>query len=170
MTQDQSGEQVGRLAKQSALLVSSGVVSYTVGFALVQTFSTLGLMGADWIILRQGSYYEGVGDTARLRETLHLSLRLSSGVLLVFGVAFGLGSSLIARTIFHAPDFASLLVLVGVMIPISGLGQLMLFGTQAFKQQNDYALIRNIVQPLLRLACVTAALLVVRSELSAFTG
>src|SRR5919106_1841787 len=192
MTQDQSGEQVGRLAKQSALLVSSGVVSYTgafalsivlartlgaggfgawaVGFALVQTFSTLGLMGADWIILRQGSYYEGVGDTARLRETLHLSLRLSSGVLLVFGVAFGLGSSLIARTIFHAPDFASLLVLVGVMIPISGLGQLMLFGTQAFKQQNDYALIRNIVQPLLRLACVTAALLIDRSELSAFTG
>jgi O-antigen/teichoic acid export membrane protein len=192
MTQDRSGEQVGRLAKQSALLLSSGVVSYTgafalsivlaralgasgfgawaVGFGLAKTFSTLGLMGADWIILRQGSYYEGIGDTPRLRATLRMSLRLSGVVLMVFGAAFGLGSALIARSVFHDPDFASLLALVGVMIPISGLGQLMLFGTQAFKQQKDYALIRNIVQPLLRLACVAAALLIVRSELSAFAG
>jgi O-antigen/teichoic acid export membrane protein len=192
MTEDRSDEQVGRLAKQSALLLSSGVVSYTgafalsivlaralgasgfgawaVGFGLVKTFSTLGLMGADWIILRQGSYYEGVGDIPRLRETLHLSFRLSGGVLLFFGAAFGLGASFIARTAFDDPAFASVLSLAGVMIPISGLGQLMLFGTQAFKQQKDYALIRNIVQPLLRLVCVTAALLITRSEVSAFTG
>ncbi|MGH2786851.1 MAG: lipopolysaccharide biosynthesis protein [Actinomycetota bacterium] len=192
MTHSRNGEEVSRLARQSALLVTSGVVSYAgnfvlfillaralgadgfgawaVGFAVAKTFSTLGLMGADWIVLRHGSYYEGVGDVPRLRRTLHLSLRLTGAALLLLGGAVALGAPIIAHTVFDDPGFAPLLRVAGVMIPISGLGHLLLFGTQAFKQQNDYALIRNLLQPLLRLACIAAALVVARSELSAFLG
>src|SRR5919201_5723881 len=104
-----ASDQVHHLARQSMLLLSSGVVSYVgafglnillarelgasgfgawvVAFAFSQTIATLGLFGSEWIVLRQGSFYQGTGDIARLRRTIHLSLRISAGVLSAMGIA-----------------------------------------------------------------------------------
>lgn len=183
---------VRHLARQSALLISSGLFSYVgafalnvvlaralgargfgvwvVAFSVAQTLSALGLFGADWIVLRQGSYYQGVGDQLRLRRTIHLALTLAGTVLVVLGgILFGL-SPLIGRGVFHSRPMVPLLRFAGVMGPVIGVGQIMLFGTQAFKDMRDVALIRNMAAPLVRLALVAVALLVARSQFSAFVG
>jgi O-antigen/teichoic acid export membrane protein len=100
---------VRRFARGSMILLSSGIVSYVgalvltillarvigkeafgawaIGFATAQLLSTVGLIGADWIVLRQGSYYESVGDAARFRRTIHVALGLSGAGLFLLGDA-----------------------------------------------------------------------------------
>ena len=189
---DQGGRQVGHLARQSALLLSSGVVSYigsfvlyvvlarglgptgfgawVVAFALARTLSTLGLMGADWIVLRQGSYYEGVGDVARLRRTIHLALVLSGSMLALMAAGLFVLAPLIAEAAFEDESITSLLRVTALVVPVMGIGQIMLFGTQAYKSMREVALIKNILQPFARLVFVAAAIFITATQFSAFIG
>ena len=185
--------QVGHLAKQSVLLLSSGAISYggsfilhvvlarglgkagfgawVVALALARTLSTLGLMGADWIVLRQGSYYQGVGDIPRLRKTIHFAAVLSGIVLALMCVALFIGAPFIAEAAFEdQQSITSMLRITAFVIPVMGFGHLMLFGTQAFKSMREFALIKNIMQPFVRLAFSGVALLIAATSLSAFIG
>src|SRR6476660_5115743 len=87
--------QLRHLARQSALLLSSGVVGYVGSFALsvvlarslgpkafgtyvvawglAQTVAVLGIVGSDWMLYRQGSYYQSVADEERLRQTIRFA-------------------------------------------------------------------------------------------------
>lgn len=184
--------QVQHLAKEAAILLSSGIVSYVgafalqvltartlgdaaygawaVAFALANTLATFGLMGADWIILRQGSFYEGTGDVRRLRKTIRLALSLSSLGLGLLALAVFVASPLIATEVLHRDSLTPVIRVVAIMGPIMGLGQVLLFGTQAFKRMRESALIRNILQPAARLAFTAVALLVSATPLAALTG
>jgi O-antigen/teichoic acid export membrane protein len=185
--------QVGHLAKQSALLLSSGAISYggsfilhvvlarglgkagfgawVVALALARTLSTLGLMGADWIILRQGSYYQGTGDIPRLRKTIYLAFILSGTVISVLTVSLFFAAPFVAEAAFEDKEsITSLLRITALLLPVMAFGQIMLFGTQAFKSMREYSLIRNILQPFVRLAFCGVALLIATKSLSAFIG
>lgn len=183
---------VRHLARESAVLLSSGVVSYVgafalqvllarllgevafgawaVAFSLAITLSTFGLMGADWIILRQGAYYHGMNDEPRLRKTMYLALWLSSSGLGVLGIGLFMLAPLVAASIFDQPDLAPMLRVVAFTAPVMGISQVLVFGTQAFKRMKESALIRNILQPTARLACVGLALAITATPLSAVTG
>jgi O-antigen/teichoic acid export membrane protein len=184
--------QVRHLARQSGILVFSGVIGYVAALALAvlvarklgaegfgawvvassiaQTLAALGLVGADWIVLRQGSYYHSVGDVARLRGTIHLAIALASTVSVLLGAATVALAPVIARAFFDSPSMVPLLRLAGLAVPVMAIGQVMLFGTQAFKQMHDVAVIRNILAPLARLALVGLALIVLTSTVAAFAG
>lgn len=190
--QDAGGRQVGHLARQSALLLSSGAISYigsfalhvvlaralgptgfgawVVAFAVARTLSSLGLMGADWIVLRQGAYYEGVGDLARLRKTIRFALVLSGTVLAVMAVGLFILAPVIARAAFEDESITSLLRVTALIVPVMGIGQIMIFGTQAYKSMREAALIRNILQPFARLVGVAIAVVIVATQFSAFVG
>jgi O-antigen/teichoic acid export membrane protein len=183
---------VRALARGTAVLVASGVVSYVgalllnivlartlgvegfgiwaVAFSVAMLLSTIGLLGADWIVMRQGSYFHGVGDLPRLRRTIHVALVLAGASLLVLGVALFVAAEAIADGLLHEPTMAPLLRLTGVIVPVMGVRQVLVYGTQAFKRMTDAALNRNILQPALRLAFVGAALLIRPSPLSAYVG
>jgi O-antigen/teichoic acid export membrane protein len=185
-------EQVRILARQTAVLVSSGVVSYAgwfvlnvllartlgpagfgswaIAFSVALLLSTIGLMGADWIVMRQGSYFHGISDLARLRRTIHVALELAGVSLLALGVTLIVVAELVADVVFHDQAMTPLLRLTGVIIPVMGVRQVMVYGTQAFKRMKDAAINRNILQPALRLTLVAAALLIVPSPLSAYVG
>jgi O-antigen/teichoic acid export membrane protein len=184
--------QVRHLARQSAMLLSSGVVGYAgalalnillarklgpagfgawvVAFGLGQTLATLGLMGADWILFRQGSYYHGVGDMARLRSTIHLALALCGCALGILGLILFFLAPTLGRSVFHDTGIVPLLRLAALVGPMIGLGQIMLFGTQAFKTVRDLAFVRNILQPLVRLGCVGIAIVISSTPFSAFVA
>lgn len=184
--------QVQHLAKEAAILLSSGIASYVgafalqvitaralgnaaygawaVAFALANTVATFGLMGADWIVLRQGSFYEGTGDERRLRKTIRLALSLSGLGLGVLALVVFIGSPLIATKVLHRDSLTPVIRLVAIMGPIMGLGQVLVFGTQAFKRMKESALIRNLLQPAARLAFTAAALLISPTPLAALTG
>jgi O-antigen/teichoic acid export membrane protein len=184
--------QIRHLAAHTALLLSSGVVGYggvlalnivlarqlgaagfgawAVAFSVASTFSTIGLVGADWTLQRHGSYFEGVGDELRLRRTLQLALMWSVSALLLLAAAIFLLASTLAHRVFHSVELVPLLRLAGVVLPVSGLGQLLLVGTRAFKSMKESALIRNIIQPFGRLIFVAIALIVSATAFSAFVG
>jgi O-antigen/teichoic acid export membrane protein len=184
--------QIRRLARQSAFLLSSGGVSYVgalllnvllarrlgptgfgawvIAFSLTSTLSTIGLVGADWVLVRHGSYFEGVNDHARLRRLVHLALSVAGSSLVILGaILFGL-APVIGRAIFHDASVVPLLRLAGVVVPVVGIGQVMINGTRAFKSVRELVLVNNILQPILRLAGVGIAVLLFATETSAFTG
>jgi len=185
-------QQVRILARQTAVLVSSGVVSYAgwlllnvllarslgaegfgswaIAFSVAQLLSTIGLLGADWIVMRQGSYFHGIGDVARLRRTIHVALKLAGTSLLVLGALLFVGAEKVASGVFHDPSMTSLLRLTAVIVPVIGVRQVFVYGTQAFKRMKDAAINRNILQPLVRLVFVSIALLIDPSPVSAYVG
>ena len=184
--------EVRALIRQTALLVSSGVVGYAGAFALnvllardlgasgfgawviamafARSIGTLGLFGAEWIVLRQGSYYQGIGDTARLRKTIHLALTIAAVVLSIMGVALVVSASALGRDVFHNAQIVPLLRLSGALGPVMGIGTVMIYGTQAFRRMHSRALVTNILEPLFRLLFVGVALVVARSQFAAFVG
>ncbi len=151
-------------------LEPEGFGSWAIAFSVAQLLSTIGLLGADWIVMRQGSYFHGIGDLSRLRRTIHVALRLAGTSLLVLGAALFIGAEEIASGVFHEPSMTPLLRLTGVIVPVIGVRQVFVYGTQAFKRMKDAAINRNILQPLLRLVFVSTALLIDPSPVSAFTG
>ncbi|CAN5709571.1 flippase [soil metagenome] len=181
-----------RLVRQTGLLISSGVVSYggqlllyiilarvlgtsgfgawALAFTLARTIGPIGILGADWIVLRQASFYQGKGDEARFRRTLYLSFALSAGALTVIGGGLIVAAPLIARELFEDPSIAPLLRLTGITAPLMGIQQIMLAGTQAFKSMREVALLRNLLRPLARVIFVTGAVVLVSTQFSAYVG
>jgi O-antigen/teichoic acid export membrane protein len=180
------------LVKHATLLLSSGVVGYVgifalnvilarvlgasgfgawvVAFATTQVLVTVGLLGTNWILVRHGSYYHGMGDYARLRRTVHLSIFLSGGAQLGLAAGLFVSAPWLARTFFESQDVTTLLRLAALLSPVVGFGQIMLYATQAFKDMRDVALIRNIMQPAARVVFTAVALLVASTPVGAFVG
>jgi O-antigen/teichoic acid export membrane protein len=168
-------------AKQLSVLVSSGVVGYAgllalnivvarilgaegfgawaVAFSILRLVSGIGLVGSDWIVLRQGSYYQGVEDVPRLRQTIHFALAVGGCALLVVGLATFFLSDVIASQVLNAAGTAPLIRLAAVGGPVFGIRQILLCGTQTFKNMRYVALVNNFLQPVIRLALVGATLL-----------
>ncbi|MDQ3533874.1 MAG: polysaccharide biosynthesis C-terminal domain-containing protein [Actinomycetota bacterium] len=183
---------VQKLARQSMVLLSTGAFSYVGSFALqlilaralgvegfgawivafsfVETLAIVGLLGGDWIILRHGSYYHGVGDVPRLRATIRFALLVGGTTLVVLATALALLASMVAVRVFHAEPVIPLLRLAAATGAVTGLRQILVYGTQAFKSVRDAALIRGILQPLARLLLIGLALLLFRSTSSALVG
>lgn len=181
-----------RLVRQTGLLISSGVVSYggqlllyvvlarvlgpsgfgawALAFALARTIGPLGILGADWIVLRQASFYEGKGDEARFRRTLYLGFALSASALTLLGGGLIAAAPLIAREVFEDSSIVPLLRLTGITAPLMGIQQIMLAGTQAFKSMREVALLRNVLRPLARVILVTGAVTLFSTQFSAYVG
>ncbi|MEX0984527.1 MAG: oligosaccharide flippase family protein [Actinomycetota bacterium] len=182
----------GRMARGSALLVSSGVVSFAGSFALAvviartygklafglwaiafslgQLLSIVGQLGADWIVMRQGSYQHGIGDIPRLRATIHVALALAGVGLALLGAGLFLAAGPVARSVFHDAGLEPLVRLTAVMAPVVGMRQVLVYATQAFKEMRDAALIRNVLQPSLRLLAVGALAMASASLVAAYAG
>jgi O-antigen/teichoic acid export membrane protein len=63
-----------------------------------------------------------------------------------------------------------LLRLTAVMAPVVGMRQVLVYATQAFKEMRDAALIRNVLQPLVRLLAVGAMVVASASLPAAYAG
>ncbi len=164
---------VGAFALQLILarvLGLEGFGAWIVAFSLVETLAVVGLMGGDWIILRHGSYYHGIGDVPRLRATIRFALLVSGTTLVVIAAALALFASWVALRVLHAEPVTPLLRLAAVTGVVTGLRQILVYGTQAFKSVRQAALIRGILQPLARLLLIGAALVLFGSTTSAFFG
>ena len=178
-----------RLARQSGALLSTGVFTYAgalalnvvlaralgpagfggyvVVFSTAMALSSMGLLGGDWILMRHGSYYEGIGDSLRLRKTMQLGLGMSGLGLTVLGAGMALAAAPVAEGVFDTPSLTGSLALGGVLVPLFGMPQAMLYGVRAFKRVREVALISNLLQPALRLVFVAPAMLISASAASA---
>jgi O-antigen/teichoic acid export membrane protein len=60
--------------------------------------------------------------------------------------------------------------LTAILAPVMGIRQTLVYGTQAFKRMKDAALVRNVLQPLMSLVFVGAAVILTRNVVVAFTA
>jgi len=149
---------------------SRGLGLWVIAFAAAQLVSSFGLMGCDWMLVRQGSYYHGIRDRERLRATIRFAIVFGGGSLLVLGGALSILAPLLAHGVYHSPSAQSLLRLAGPLGALIGFGNLMLYGTMAFKTMRSWALVRNLLQPAIRILFVGSAVLLSDSVLAAFAG
>jgi O-antigen/teichoic acid export membrane protein len=152
------------------VLGSHGLGLWVIAFAAAQLVASFGLMGSDWMLVRQASYYHGIGDRERLRATIRFALVFGGISLAVLGGALSILAPLLARTVYHSPSATSLLRLAGPMGALLGFGNLMLYGTMAFKTMRSQALVRNLLQPACRLLFVGVAVVLWDSALAAFAA
>jgi O-antigen/teichoic acid export membrane protein len=151
-------------------LGQAGFGAWVVAFALAQTLATLGLVGADWILMRQGSHYQGTGDIERLRKTIHLALLFVGASLGTLGIVLVLLAPTLGTKVFHDPSVIPMLRVAALLGPLNGAGQIMLYATQAFRTVRDLAVVRNLVQPVVRLGAAAVAMAIVPTPLSAMWG
>ena len=185
-------EQVRKFGRQFSLLVSSGLFSYigsfllalviarslgvgglgtwAIGFSVVRLISGLCLVGADWILLRTGSYYQGIGDEPRLRRTIHFSLLLASSALTLIAALVAMFAGVLSDALFHSDSLNSVMRLAALAGVFLGVRQILLFATQTFKDVRAVAFVSNIMQPVVRLLFVTVALVSIPSRVSAFVA
>ena len=130
----------------------------------------MGLVGADWIVIRYGAHFHASGDDARFRKTLHFALLLSGSALLLVAGGLLAVAPVLASEIFHTPGLTPLLRLAAIVVPISGIGFVMLYGTKALHSLREEAVVTNILRPIARILFVGVALVIATSELSAFVG
>jgi O-antigen/teichoic acid export membrane protein len=184
--------QIRLMARGSAILVSTGVISYigtfllgvvlarnlgaaafgiwTISYSVTRLMSIVGLLGADWIVLRQGSYFEGIGDIPRLRRTLHVALMLAGVGLCALSLVVLAGADTIAVKVFSNPQLTPVLRLAAILAPIMGIRQTLVYGTQAFKRMKDAALVRNVLSPMMSLVLVGATVMLTGSVEIAFVA
>jgi O-antigen/teichoic acid export membrane protein len=184
--------QIRHLARQSALLLSSGLVGYVgvfvlsivlarslgasefgvwvVAWGIGQIMAVLGLLGADWILFRHGSHYHGTGDLPRLRATIRFSLTLCTIGLATLAVGMLLLAPTIADRFFDDLSLAPLFRVSGLIGLVIGIGQTLLYATQAFATVRDLAVVRNLLQPAVRLVAAVVAVVIAPTALSALFG
>jgi O-antigen/teichoic acid export membrane protein len=143
---------------------------FVIASAAAQIVAVYGLMGADWILVRNGSHYHAIGDRARLRATIWLAFMLGGAGLVVLGGAVSILAPLLAHSVYHSQASETLLRLAGPWGALIGLGNLMLYGTMAFKSMRAQAFVRNLLQPVVRLAFVGAAMMISPTPLAAFVA
>jgi O-antigen/teichoic acid export membrane protein len=151
-------------------LGADGLGTWVVAFAIMSFIAGLSLLGADWIVLRQGSYYEGIADFPRLRATLHFSLLISAVGLLAVGAIVYACARLIAVLLLHDRSFEPFVRLAAIGGPIAGTRQVMLFASQTFKDVRIVSLIANILQPLCYLGFIGVALMLLGTTLAVFAA
>jgi O-antigen/teichoic acid export membrane protein len=115
---------------------SLGVVGFgawAIAFSTTLTLSTVALMGADWIVIRNGAYLESTNDYARLRRLIHIALVLGGTSLAVAGCSLFFLAPVLATNIFHDSSAEPLLRLAGLTAPVIGVQQIMLSGREPLR-------------------------------------
>lgn len=190
--QDALGAPIRRFSRQFSLLVSSGLFTYggvlllnlilarrigaaafgawALAYGVMRLIAALSLLGADWMVLRQGSYYQGIDDMPRLRATIHFSLITSAIGLLCVSALVYIAAPTIASSVIQAPSLVPMLRLAALAGPALGLRQVLLYATQTFQDVRVVALVANVLQPIAYLVFIGAAVLIEPSQTAAFSG
>lgn len=151
-------------------LGAAGLGAWAVACAIMWLIAGSGVVGADWMVLRQGSYYQGVGDVPRLRQTIQFGLWLSGIGLTALAVPVLVFAPSLASRFLGDRSLAIMVQLAALGGPIVGIRQMLLFSSQTFKDVRVIALVSNILQPLSYLVITAAALALVGSTVAAFAA
>ena len=131
--------------------------AWVIAFSLANTLSVLGLLGADWLLMRHGSHLQDSGDEQGLRRTIHVAFLLSAVGLAIGAAILVATAPVLAEDVFHRAELTSLLRLGAALGVVLGIGSVLLYAAQAFRQVRQIAIIRNVAGPALRVVAVAIA-------------
>lgn len=124
---------------------------FSLGFTIFRWISIIAELGLLSGVVRYVALFRAEKDSARVRGTIILSLRLvflsSSGLALLLFLLAGP----VARVFFHEPALAGVLRWFALAVPFTTPATVMLFAIQGFKIMEYTVLVKEIFSPLGRL-------------------
>ena len=110
--------------------------------------STLGLNAG---VLRYVSLYDGRGDRPRIKGTILFGLKRALWFSGAVALATFVAAPLLAHRVFDKPDLQLALRVLILALPLATAGEILLAGLQGLRLIAQNALVKNVLQPLLRL-------------------
>lgn len=124
---------------------------FSLGFTIFRWISIIAEIGLLSGVVRYVALFRAGGDTARVKGTILLALRLvflsSSGL----GLLLFLLAGPVAQGIFHEPELAGALRWFALAIPFTTPATVMLYSIQGFKIMEHTIVVKEILSPLGRL-------------------
>jgi O-antigen/teichoic acid export membrane protein len=124
---------------------------FSLGFTIFRWIGIIAELGLLSGTVRYVALFRAGGDTARVKGTIVLALRLvflsSSGLALLLFLSAGP----IAQDIFHEPELVGVLRWFALAVPFTMPATVMLYSTQGFKIMEYTMIVKEIFAPLSRL-------------------
>jgi O-antigen/teichoic acid export membrane protein len=145
------------------LVLARGLGPSAVGvFSLALSVTTLAvvlaLSGLHRGVLRFVAHYNAIGDPARSVGTIRAALTVFAVSSVSIALTLIGGAGFIARSIFHEPRLAPILLVLVLSVPFIGLMQLMTSVLQALRQVRYKVIVESLAHPVLRLGGAVAAI------------
>jgi O-antigen/teichoic acid export membrane protein len=125
---------------------------FFLGLAVLKISEVLSTLGLHRGVLRFIAIYQGIKDDRRTKGTIIFSLKASLFIGLVLSAAIIFLSKFLALNIFHKTDLASVLRFFAFAVPFTAVTTIFVFSTQGFKIMKYRVYVREIFEPLSRLA------------------
>lgn len=127
---------------------------YALGVTIVGFANILAQFGMHNPLVRYVARFQAERDSARVRGTILLTLRVSLFLSLALSVLMFLGAGFLAGTVFGKPALEIPLKVFAVSVPFLTLMSMALWATQGFQTVKYYSLVQLILQPLINLALI----------------
>ncbi len=124
---------------------------FFLGFSLFRVASVFSEIGLSYGVVRYVSIFKGQQDSARVKGTIFLSLKLGLAASLITGGLIYLLSGILAVHVFQKPDLIRVLKYFAVILPFFTLTTILLLAAQGLKVIKAKAVIRDMAEPLLRI-------------------
>ena len=156
----------GKLSKSLYFIIITRFVGaevfglYTLGWSLVDLVSKLGLFGLDRGVIRFVSQHRTEGDDAGAHRTVGQALALGLAASLVVTAALWVAAPWTAASVFHHPELASILRVLGLSIPFLVGSTILLAALKAVRIMKFDVYVKSLAEPfaLLWVALVLCAL------------
>lgn len=156
----------GKLSKSLYFIIITRFVGaevfglYTLGWSLVDLVSKLGLFGLDRGVIRFVSQHRTEGDDAGAHRTLGQALALGLTASIFVTAAFWAAAPWAAASVFHHPELASILRVLGLSIPFLVGSTILLAALKAVRIMKYDVYVKSLAEPfaLLWVAVVLCAL------------
>ena len=127
---------------------------FFLGLALFRIFGMIGELGLTQGLIRYVALYRGEGDERRVKGVIILSLKIAVTASIIIAVLLIMFSKPIAENLFHKIELTDILRLFALALPFATLTTMLVFPTQGFKIMRYKVLVREILEPFLRIIIV----------------
>lgn len=133
---------------------------FFLGLAVFKIFGMIGELGLTQGLIRYVALYRGEGDERRVKGVIILSLKIAITASIVIAVLLIIFSKTIAEDLFHNIELTNILRLFALALPFATLTTMLIFTTQGFKIMRYKVLVREILEPFLRIVIVIILIMV----------
>jgi len=132
---------------------------FFLGFSIFKVLERISTVGLHNGVLRYVSIFKSVGDKARIKGTILLSLKIVTAFGLLIFIVMTIFSPKISINIFNKSDLSSILPLFAAVVIFSVITEIFIYSTLAFQTTKYKVLVRMIFEPAARILLVIIAFL-----------
>jgi len=127
---------------------------FFLGFAVFKVAGMVSELGLPNGLLKYVALYRGEGDQRRVKGMIILAVRIAAAASVIIAILLIVFSKPAAVKLFHNPELTNVLRIFALALPFTTLTTVLLFSTQAFKVMKYKVVVREILEPFLRIIAI----------------